>query len=73
MDSEFVVRFVQQRPFIPFEIYTADGRVLRAPHPEFVTLERHTVAMTFTEPSGNIEIVDSGLIVSVRTLLPVRE
>jgi hypothetical protein len=73
MDSEFIVRFVVQRPFVPFEIFTADGRVLKAPHPEFVTLERHTVAMTFTDTNGNVEIVDSALIVSVRTLQPARQ
>ena len=52
MASEQVVRFIEGRPFVPFELYTVDGRVLRAPHPEVVGLERHAAAITFTERRG---------------------
>jgi len=70
MDSEFVVRFVEGRPFVPFELYLSDGRVLKAPHPEFILLERYAAAVTIVEPSGHTQLVDAGSIVSFRTLKP---
>lgn len=71
MTSEFAIRFFFDQPFMPFEMYLVDGRVLRVPHPEFASMERFAVAITIFEETGHTEVVDMALIVSFRTLWPI--
>jgi hypothetical protein len=71
MDSEFVTRFVMDRPFVPFEVFLSDGRVLKVPHSDFVVLERYAAAIIVTEPTGHSQLIDAGSIVSFRTLNPI--
>jgi hypothetical protein len=68
MTSDIIVPFVEERPFTPFEIYLADGRVLRVPHSDHVTMERFAVALVVYDDEGFRQIVDIGLIVSIRLL-----
>jgi hypothetical protein len=70
MNSEFVIRFMEERPFVPFIMYLVDGRTLRVPHPDFAMLERFAAAITVYDDEGYTEVVDSGLIVSFRTMHP---
>jgi hypothetical protein len=71
LTTEMMTRFVEGRPFIPFEIVTADGRAVQVPHPEFISLERFATAITVFEFSGPAEIFDTGLIVSIRSIEPL--
>jgi hypothetical protein len=69
--TDVIIRFVEVRPFVPFEIVTVDGRVLPVPHSDFVTLERYAAAIVIYDETARAEIVDSNLIVSLRTLQPL--
>jgi hypothetical protein len=63
--------YVQQRPFIPFEIITVDGRRIAVPHSDFASLERFVAAATIVDATGRAEMIDTSLIVSLRTLEPL--
>jgi hypothetical protein len=67
MTTDVIVRFVEARPFIPFEFITADGRILKVPHQDFVVLERFGITFLLYDDAGGCEIFDTSLIVSVRT------
>jgi hypothetical protein len=71
MTSDIITRFVEARPFVPFEIVTVDGRVMPVPHSDFATLERYAAAVVIYDASGRTEIVDPNLIVSLRPLQPI--
>lgn len=66
MTVEQLVEMHQRRPFQPFDIYLADGRVLPVEHPEF--LSRTPVGRTISvgRDEGTIEIVDLLLVVSLK-------
>jgi len=66
MTSEFVIRFIENPPFVPYRIYLADGRIRRVRHPEMVTIERFAVAITIHDSRGRAELIDSASIVSFR-------
>jgi len=69
--TELMTRFVRQRPFIPFEMITVDGRRVEVPHSDFADLERFAAAVTVIDDAGHVEIIDASLIVSIRTLEPM--
>jgi hypothetical protein len=69
--TALMVRFVEQRPFIPFEIITVDGRRITIPHSDFASLERFAAAVAVFDESGRAQIVDTDLIVSILTLEPL--
>jgi hypothetical protein len=73
MSPEIILRLIVGRPFVPFLLYTSDGRVLRITHPEMVTVERDVIAVTVSDPAGHLEYIDRDSIVSFRTLIPVAE
>jgi hypothetical protein len=56
----------QVRPFLPFDIYLADGRALPVDHPEFLaqTPAGRTIAVGLSD--GTHEIVDLRLVVSLK-------
>jgi hypothetical protein len=60
-------QFFFRRPFVGFDIYLVDGRVVRVPHPETASLGEHATSVTVFESDGRLEIVDTALIVSCRT------
>jgi hypothetical protein len=54
------------KPFRPFEIYLADGRSLKVPHPEFLAPSPagRTVIVFFSD--GGFEVVDLLLVTSLK-------
>lgn len=73
MTTAIAVRFVEDRPFERFEIVTVDGRTIRAPHSDYVSLERHATVMIVYLDDGRWEFVDVTQIVSIRTIDPTRD
>ena len=68
MTAEYLIRFVMQRPFEPFTLTLADGRELQIAHPEFAQLGEFAAVVTVVLPTDQIEVVDTSLIVSIRTI-----
>lgn len=68
MTSTHIVRFLEQRPFEPFTMTTTDGREFHVPHPEYATAGEHVLTVICHHPNGQVEIVESALIVSIRTI-----
>jgi hypothetical protein len=52
--------------FQPFAIRTSDGREYAVPHPEFVLLGKHIIAVV--DRDGDIDTLDPLHIVSIKTL-----
>ena len=73
MTEAVVIRFLMRQPFIGFEMYLADGRVLRVPHPETASFGEFGSTIVRYEESGKVETVDAALVVSIRTLQPIDE
>ena len=65
-----LARFFMQEPFEPFTLVLADGRELHVHHIEFALVNRREGIVTFLHPSGQVELVDFNLIVSIRTIYP---
>ncbi len=70
MTTEHLIRFIMQRPFEAFTLNLANGRELHIPHPEFAQLGEFAVVVTVLLPTRQIEVVDTSLIVSIRTIYP---
>ena len=73
MTTAVITRFVDSRPFERFEIVTVDGRLIRVPHSDYVSLERFAMAVVIHLDDGRAEFIDIELIVSLRTLDPLEE
>ena len=70
MTSDYITRFFQQRPFVPFVMYLADGRERQVPHSDFIAIGEHIAVVLFHHPDGQVEVIDSNLIVSFCTVQP---
>jgi hypothetical protein len=70
MTSDYIIRFFDQRPFEPFTILLLDGRELHVQHPEVTTIERGAQLVTYTHPTRQLEVIDTSMIVSLRTIYP---
>jgi hypothetical protein len=70
MTAQDLLRFLLHQPFEPFVLYLVDGRTFLVRHPEMVTAERFVQAVRIRHDSGHVEMVDVGLIVSIRTRQP---
>lgn len=68
MTTEHIIRFFMQRPFEAFTLNLVDGRELHVHHPEFAQLEQFAVVVTVLLPTRQVEVVDTSLIVSIRTI-----
>ena len=44
-----------------------NGREVHVPHAEFLILGRSVLSVNVILPTGQLEVVDTGLIVSIRT------
>lgn len=67
MNNEEIKRYQLARPFAPFDIHLADGRVVHVPHPEFVyvpPINQRTVIVT--DRKGIPETLNVLVIVSVK-------
>lgn len=70
MTSSLLVAWFVQEPFQPFMLYLADGRQMEVRHPEFATLAKSALGVWALHPTGEFEIVDAALIVSIRSIGP---
>ena len=72
MTSADMVLFVEQRPFVPFTMILVNGREVHVPHAEFL-VTRHSVQSVYVIiPTGQLEVIDVGLVVSIRTFYPAQ-
>lgn len=55
---------VHRQPFRPLSVRLADGTLLAIRHPDFVGISKQVVFIA--QPSGDWELVDPSLIVSIR-------
>jgi hypothetical protein len=67
MTTADLTNFVEQRPFIPFTLMLANGREVHVPHNEFITTGNAVQSVYVVLPTGQLEVIDAGLIVSIRT------
>lgn len=69
MTIDQLKRMWTHRPFEPFEVYLADGRVLPVPHPDFMMIPP-TAQRTFglADDDGVIETIDLLLVVSLKPI-----
>ena len=67
MTIEQLIEMHQRRPFQPFDIHLADGRILPVDHPEFLS-RSPTAGRTIGVGTldGTIEIVDLLLVTSLK-------
>lgn len=68
MTTELMVRFVEGRPFVPFEFVTSDGRTIQVPHSDYAMLERYAASFFVYSDDGSAEFFDTSHVVSIRTL-----
>jgi hypothetical protein len=66
MTIEQLQRVHSARPFQPFDIYLADGRVLSVEHPEFLLRSQSGRTIAVARPDDTIETVDLLLVVSLK-------
>jgi len=67
MTIEQLIQMHQARPFQPFDIHLADGRVLPVDHPEFLSRSPtpgRTIGVGTLD--GTIEVVDLLLVTSLK-------
>ena len=68
MTTEWIPRFVFARPFEPFSVLLCDGREVQVHRPDHVAVGEHLLTLCVFHPSAQVEVIDTGLIVSIRTL-----
>jgi len=68
--TEAVVQFFDAHPFSPFTMILADVRELHAQRADQVGIGDHALTVIFAHPARQLEIVDTALIVSLRTIYP---
>lgn len=67
MTSDEVRKFQHAKPFQPFDIHLADGRVIHVPHPDFVyvpPINQRTVVVT--DENGVPEHINILVVVSIK-------
>ena len=62
--------FFFSQPFEPFAIHLADGRIFEIRHPDFATISQAGLGVWVMHQSGALEILDTSLICSLRTIGP---
>ncbi len=68
MTTAMLARSFMQAPFEPFTLVLSNGRELHVHQPEFTDVDGRAQVVVFQHPSGQVEIVDPTLIVSIRTI-----
>jgi hypothetical protein len=66
MTVEQLQKMHRARPFQPFEIHIADGRVLPVEHPEFLAVSPPGRTIGVGCADGTIEIIDLLLVTSLK-------
>ena len=71
MTTDQLIAFVEGRPFTPFTLALVDGRELHVLHPELINLGLFAAYAAIVLPTSQVEIIDTSMIVSIRTVYPV--
>ena len=67
MTSDVITSFAERRPFDPFTLKLVDGREVYVPHSDFVSIGFAVQSISVMLPTGQLEVLDAGHIVSIRT------
>jgi len=65
MTIERLTQAHNARPFQPFRIHLADGRVLDVPHPECLAYAPQARTVVVVKPDESFEVVDLLLVTSL--------
>jgi hypothetical protein len=68
MTTDHAIRFFLQEPFEPFTLCLSDGREFHVPHLRIATIGEYGEVVYFTLPTRQVEVIDTALIVSIRTI-----
>lgn len=68
MTIENLRRMYEARPFRPFAIHAADGRVFPVPHPEFLAYDTEGRTIVALRNDGAFSILDLSLITELEAL-----
>lgn len=68
MTIENLRRLYQARPFRPFAIHAADGRVFPVPHAEFLAYDPEGRTIVALRSDGTFSILDLSLITELEVL-----
>ena len=66
MTIEQLRKMHQAKPFLPFDIFLADGRVVPVDHPELLAVNPPGRTIAVAVPDGTIEIIDLLLVTSIK-------
>ena len=66
MTIEQLRQFHQARPFRPFDIFLADGRILPVEHPEILAVPPPGRTIGVGRNDGTIDVVDLLLVTSLK-------
>ena len=68
MSPDSLKKLIHASPWSPFTLQLADGRALRVPHPDFITLTRsgRTAIVISDKNDDEFEIVDVFLILGAK-------
>jgi hypothetical protein len=70
MTSAVITQYVEQRPFVPFTMILPNSREVHVPHAEFLITGNSVQCVYVILPTGQLEIVDTAAIGSIRTFHP---
>ncbi|MCO6437764.1 MAG: hypothetical protein J5J06_11800 [Phycisphaerae bacterium] len=65
MNNEALRKAHAARPFQPFDLYVADGRVIHVPHPEFLAQFPGGRAIIITNEDYSWDLVDLLMVTSI--------
>ena len=65
MDYDKIKEFHERRPFQPFDIRTADGRVYTVEHPEFLMQSHNRLTVTYTTEDDRAVALDARQITAL--------
>jgi hypothetical protein len=68
LSNETIIQFFEQKPFSQFVMVTVDGREFLVKHPEQAMFGIRGETVLFFHPDHTLEVIESRLIVSLRTL-----
>ena len=70
MTTAYMIQLFERQPFEPYSLLLVNGRELHVQHPEMAPLGNAAMILYVVHPAGQIEVIDTALIVSVRTIYP---
>lgn len=67
MDADQIFELLHAAPFRPFSIVLSGDRVVRVPHPDFVSIAPNRRTMIVWKANGGGQMIDVNLIVELRS------